>query len=941
MISRIRSRWLFLAATILALSGLTWAQGPSLLTDRVPADPAISMGNYANGLRYYVRANKKPDKRAELRLVVRAGSILEEDDQQGLAHFVEHMAFNGTKNFPKSTDIVSFIESLGMRFGADLNAGTGFDETTYILTVPTDKPEVMDQALQILEDWAHNVSFDQAEIDKERGVVMEEWRSRLGAGARMTDKMFPILLKGSRYADRIPIGKPEILQNFKRDRLTAFYTDWYRPDLMAVVVVGDFDRAEVEAQVKKHFASLPVMPSRKARPAFDMPDHTGTTYAILSDKEMTSTSVEVDNLLPARPDGTFGAYRQQIVDRLFQSMLAARFSEMSRKPDSPFLFAGGGRSAFIARNKETASLFATVKEDGIERGLDGLYTELARIRKFGFTQSEFDRQKQNVLRSYEQMVAEKETRVSASRAAEYIRNYLNNESLPTADDELAMLKRFFAQITLDETSRPAKEWFSETNRMVIVNSPQKPGLVLPTEAKLAAVMTAGLAKDVQPYVDSVAGAVLLDSTPAAGAVAKTSTNAAAGITEWELSNGVKVVLKPTTFKQDEILFRATALGGTSLASDADYIPASTATAVVTSGGLGKFNVTDLGKVLTGKLASASPTIGELTQGMIGSASQKDLETMFQLIYLRFTAPRADPAAFAAQTSQMKTLLANATASPNYAFNEVYNSVLYQNHVRRRPTTPATVDQMNLDKSMAFYKERFSDASGFTFVFVGSFEPATLKPLVEKYLGSLPSTHRNEMWKDVGARMATGVIDRKVEKGIDPKSQTLITYNGPFVWDQTQRIAIKAMSDILQTRLLEVIREELGGTYGINAGASYAKNPRAEYTLTISWGCDPARVEALTKRVLDEVELFKTSGPTPKQLTDETEALLKEFETNSKNNLYLRDQLAQKYQYGEDPATLWAIPDYYKKIDAAMIQQAAKTYLNSANRITVTLMPEKK
>ncbi len=948
MTIRKRTQAMLLVAASLAATCLLGAQQPvptnlpqpASLTQAMPVDPQITQGQFQNGLRYYVRANKKPEKRAELRLVVKAGSILEDDDQRGLAHFVEHMAFNGTQHFPKH-EVVSFLESLGMRFGADVNAYTSFDETVYMLQVPTDKPEAMDRSLLILEDWAHGVAFDPVEIDKERGVVMEEWRLRRGAGARMQDKVFPIWLKGSRYPDRIPIGKTEIIQGFKPDRLKKFYADWYRPDLMAVVAVGDFDKTAVESLIKTHFGSMAAAPAPRPRPTYDVPDHPGTLYALTADKEMTTTSVEIDTLLPARPEGTVDAYRQKTVDRLFSSMLSARFSEMTQKSDAPFLQAFAGRGAFLARTKENTSMGALVKEDGIERGLDALLGEAERVSRFGFTATELERQKVNVLRNYERMQAERDTRVSGSRADEYVRNFLQQESLPSADDEYALHQRFLPTITLDEVNKLAREWFPDSNRIVIVTAPEKAGLVIPDEPKLAAVLKAASTKDLKAYVDTVAGAMLLDFAPPAGAIARTATKDAIGITEWELSNGVKVVLKPTTFKEDEILFTATSPGGTSLASDQDYIPASTATQVIGAGGLGKFNVTDFRKVMTGKIASATPFIRELEQGLNGSSSRKDLETMFQLIYLRFTQPRSDATAFSVQATQTKSILANQTASPTFAFFDALNSALYQNHLRRRSPTAATVDEWNLDKSFAFYKDRFADASDFTFVFVGSFDLPTMKPLVERYLGGLPSTHRKETWKDVGVKTATGVIEKTVEKGIEPKSQAAIVFSGPFEWNQTQRIAIRAMAEILQTRLLELIRENLGGTYSITAGAIYAKIPNPDYAVRIQFGCDPQRTEDLVDRVLKEIEQFKASGPTEKQLTDEREALLREFEANSRLNTYLLGQISLKYQYGDDPAGLWNIPEYYKKLDAATIQQAAKTYLNSANRVRVTLMPEKK
>ncbi|HSO74181.1 MAG TPA: insulinase family protein, partial [Blastocatellia bacterium] len=910
------------------------------LSQQMPVDPQITMGKFSNGLRYYIRANKKPEKRAELRLVIKAGSILEDDDQQGMAHFAEHMAFNGTRNFPKQ-DLIKFIESLGMRFGAHLNAYTSFDETVYMLQVPTDKPEVMDQALLILEDWARNVTFDPTEIDKERGVVMEEWRIRRGAGERMLSKIWPIMLKGSRYADRLPIGKPEIIQGGKAERLKKFYTDWYRPDLMAVVAVGDFDKAAIEKLITTHFAQIPAATKPRPRPSYDVPDHPGTRYAIATDKEMEATLVTVNNILPGREEGSVGAYRQKTVDRLFSGMLSARFSELAQTPEAPFIFAGASRRGFLSRTKDEASMIALVKEDGIERGLDALLTEAERVGRFGFTATELDRQKQNVLRNYERNAAEKETRESSRRADEYVRNFLANETLPSAEDEYALHQRFVPQITLDEINQLARQWFPDRNRLIVVRAPEKSGLVVPDETKLAAVIKSASAKELKPYVDSLTASALLDPIPAPGTIAKTTTKEAAGITEWELSNGVKVVLKPTTFKADEIVFRASSPGGTSLAGDKDYIPASTATQVVTAGGLGKFNAIDLRKIMTGKIASAWPYIGELEEGLTGSSSRKDLEMMFQLIYLRFLQPRADPTAFSVQAAQEKSLLANQAAIPEFAFLEALEASRYQNHPRRRYPTAAMVDEWNLDKSLAFYRDRFADASDFTFVFVGSFDLATIKPLVERYLGALPSIRRKESWKDVGARTATGVIEKKVEKGIEPKSLNAIVFSGPFEYDQTQRVAIRAMADVLQTKLLETIREELGGTYSISASASYQRIPNPEYSITIEFGCAPERAGDLIKRVFEEIEKLKANGPTEKEVNDEKGKLLRDFETNSKLNNYLVNQIALRYQSGEDPVGFWNIPEYYKKIDGTMIQQAAKKYLDLHNYLKVTLLPEKK
>jgi zinc protease len=911
------------------------------LTAAMPVDSAITRGQLPNGLRYYVRANPKPEKRAELRLVVQAGSILEEDDQQGLAHFVEHMAFDGTKHFPKQ-DTIAFLQSLGMRFGADVNAYTSFDETVFKLTIPTDAPGALDRAMLILEDWAHDVTFDPADIDRERGVVTEEWRLRRGAGARIQDRMLPELLNGSRYADRLPIGKMDVVQHFRPARLRKFYDDWYRPDLMAVVAVGDFNAAETESLVKQHFGVLRNPVPERPRPAYGIPDRDGTLYTIQVDKEMPVTTVKFEHILPARPEGTVGTYRQKIADRLFAGMLNARLAELTQKQDAPFVTAGAGRSPYLIRTEDSASISAFVKDGGAERGLQAILAEEERASRFGFTATELDRQKQTVMRGWERTFAEKDSRVSASRADEYIRNFLTGESLPTADDEFVLHQRFLPEITLDELNRLSKEWFGGTaNRHVILTAPDKPDVKLPDEAQLASVVASVPALELAPYVDRVTGTVLLDAIPEPGRVAKTSTTEAVGITEWELSNGAKVVLKPTTFRQDEVVFRAFRPGGSSLASDADYIPASTASQLIGGSGVGKYSPQDLRRLLTGKIASANPFIAELDEGLSGSASPRDLETMFQLIYMRFAEPRADPGAVGAQAAQLRAAMANVSNTPGFVFARTLASILGNDHPRRRVETVDAIDKWDLDKSFTFYKDRFSDASGFTFVFVGTFDVDAMRPLVERYLASLPSAHRNETWRDVGARFPTGVIEKRVEKGIDPKSQATIVYTGPFVFDQTQRVAIRAMAEILQTRLRETIREQLGGTYSINPIATYQQSPVPEYAFSILWGCDPARIDELVKRVFQEVEALKTDGPTVQQVAGEREALLRDFESVTKQNGWWVSQLVARYENHEDAAGLLSLPEYYKKIDAAMIQQAARTYLKNDNHVLLTLVPEKK
>lgn len=938
----------FLLALIL-LAGLpVFAQQPAEpaaaakaapLTATLPIDPLVTTGRLDNGVQYFIRKNGRPENRAELRLAVDVGSIHEEDDQLGLAHFVEHMAFNGTKNFPKQ-EIVTFMESIGMRFGPSVNAFTSFDETVYMLEVPTDRPDAMAKAFQILEDWAHNVTFEGEEIDKERGVIVEEWRLRRGASARMQDKQLPVLLKGSRYADRLPIGTMDVIQKFPHARLRQFYEDWYRPELMAVIAVGDFDPAAIEKMIREHFGRIPKSKTPKVRPTYSVPDHPGTRFAIATDKEAAGTSVSVYAPMAPRPQDTVGAYRHQIVERLFASMLNTRFSELAQKPDPPFMGAGTGRGLFI-REKEATTLTASVKEDGISRGLEALFVEAERVRRHGFTPGELDRTKRNMQRSLERALAERETQFSSSYATEYTNHFLQDEPIPGILYEHALYERFLPEITLEEVNALAKGWMPPDNRVVVVSAPEKDGLAVPTEAQLTGVMASAAKAEIAPYVDATDTAPLLAETPKAGTIEKVVEVDYAGVTEWHLSNGAKVVLKPTDFKQDEVVVRAVASGGTSLAPDEDFIAATTAAQVVANGGLGRFSMIDLRKQLAGKAASVRPFIGDTDQGITGSASPKDLETLFQLIHMTFTQPRADEQIFGVLTSQMRSVLPNQRNIPEFSFVEALQSILSGNHPRARLMTVEMVDEMNLQKSMDFYKARFADASAFTFVFVGTFTPEQMKPLVEQYIASLPAAGKTETWRDVGMKRPEGVIERRVEKGIEPKSRANIIYHGSFEWNQEQRVAIRMLAEILQNRLREALREQLGGTYSVSAGASYTRIPRAEYSLSVDFGSDPARNDELVKAAYAEVAALREKGPTEQQVNDVREAMLREYETSMRQNGYLVGQISFRYQFDEDMRTIFTLPEYYKKVTAATIHEAAKTYLDPSTRVTVTLFPETK
>jgi zinc protease len=913
------------------------------LADQMPVDPEVLVGGLPNGLRFYVRPNGKPARQAELRLVVKAGSVLEDDDQRGLAHFVEHMQFEGTTHFP-GQGINNFLGSLGLSIGADANAETSFDETQYTLRVPTDVPGALDRALTILEDWAGGATFDPSGIERQRSIVLSEWRMNLGADERTADKVRHVQLEGSRYVDRSPIGTPETIQRGTREQLTRFYRDWYRPDLMAVIVVGDVDRSAVARMITQHFQPLTNPSPERPRPVFDVPEHAGTRFAVATDKETTATAVLVSTLRPARNQGSVGGYREIMKDQLFGDMLSARLDELAQSEKPPFLRAAANRSLFPApRTKDQAIVQALVSSDSVTQGLEALVTQLQRVRRFGFEATELDRAKQANMAASERVAGESPDRESSSRADEYTRNFLQQEALPTIWQELAFHRRFIPDITLSEVNALADDWFPEGNRVVVVAAPEQAGVVLPAEAQLAAVVRAASEKPVERYVDGGAGQTLMDTPPARGSVVKTAVRNEAGITEWTLSNGATVVLKPTTLKSDQILFRATAPGGTSLASDDEFISARAADDVIPAGGVGRFNAVALDKVLNGKAVSVRPFINDTNQGMGGGATPQDLETMFQLLYLRFTQPRADPAAFAAMKSQALALLANQMASPEAVFDQAVNTALTGGSPRQRPETSETVAQWNLEKSLAFYKARFAGASHFNFVFVGSFTPESIRPLVETYVASLPTTDRNETWRDTGVAPPKGVIEKTVKKGIAPKSEVAMVFAGPFVYDDASKLALQVVTLLLQSRLSDAIREELGATYSITVESHSARIPRPEYRLRIDWTCDPARTQGLVQRVMTEIDAVRQTLLMPEQVARVRTILTRDFEKKSEENGYVLGQISRRYEDG-DRANVGAAlhpAQQISELSGATIQQAARRYLDTDNYVRVTLIPETK
>ena len=921
---------------IVSLLLTLWQAAPA---GRLPLDPAVTTGRLANGVRYYVRKNTRPEKRAELRLVVNAGSILEDDNQLGLAHFVEHMAFNGTKNFKKQA-LVDYIEAIGMRFGADLNASTGFDETIYQLQVPTDSAHLVRQGFQILEDWAHSITFDTAEIRKERGVVIEEWRLGQGAGNRMQKKQFPVLFRGSRYRDRLPIGTKESLEGFDPAALTRFYRDWYRPDLMAVVAVGDFEPRQIIELIRTHFGRMPTRRTRRTRVEYSVPARDSTAVAIATDAEATSTSVGAYYLRPGRVDPSRAAYRRSLVGELYASMLGQRLSELSQQPNPPFIGAGGGPGRFV-RGTEAFSLGAAVADTGILRGLTAVLTEVERVDRHGFTAPELDRTKQDYFRNYEQAFAERDKTESGSLVDEYVQLFLTGDPSPGIATEFAMVKQLLPTITLTEVDRGAQEWLKLKDRVLLVNAPEKPGVKIPTSAELLALFDQVRTADVAAYQETVSSAPLVGAALVNRPVVNETRDTLLGVTRWTLGNGIRVIVKPTTFKADEVLFSGFSPGGNSLTPDSLFTAAVFATQLVSLGGLADFSLVELQKKLAGKAVFVAPFVGAYQEGIRGQASPKDLETMFQLTYLYFTAPRRDPQAFEAFKTNARAQLANRGASPATALRDTLIATMSQHHLRSRPLVPAIVDSLDLDRSLAVYRDRFGDASDFTFVLVGSLTLEQVKPLVERYLGNLPATHRGEQWRDIGLRAPAGVVEREVKRGIEPKSQTELVFSGTFPFSRPERFILRSLADVLDIKLREQLREELGGTYGVSVTPAATRIPREEYTLSVSFGSAPDRVPQLLAAVFAQIDTLQRQGAGEKDLAKIRETTIRSRETDLKENGFWLGQLAAVEQNGDDPKVILDPSDLLPLLTPERIKQAALRYLDQKNYVRVTLLPESK
>jgi zinc protease len=927
-------------AALLAAHSLA-AQAALKLDAPVPVGPRVKVGKLANGLTYYVQKNTMPRQKVELRLVVKAGSILEDEDQQGLAHFTEHMAFNGSTHFKKH-ELVSYLQSIGVKFGADLNAYTSFDETVYILPIPLEGKDNLEKAFTVLEDWAHGLTLTDADIDKEREIVLEEARLGKGASDRMGKVLMPKIYNGSKYAERLPIGKEEIIRGFKPEALRRFYRDWYRPDLMAVVAVGDIDPARVEQLVKRHFAGLKNPSHERPRVYETIPQRQDSEAVVVTDKEATTNSILIRYpVQPVTERGTIGAYRELLVESLFGGMLNQRLQELSQLPAPPFI---GGSSALGKLNPRYKSYNAAalLGPGGAVPAIDALVQENERVRRHGFSAGELDRAKKIMQRSFERGYIERDKTDSAAYAAEYMRNFLEQEAIPGIENEYRYVTELLPGITLAEMNAYARATIpADSGRLVFYTGVARPDAPPPSGEELLAAVSAAEKRDVQARDEKAVAARLMDQPPAPGSIVAESHDKALGLTRLTLSNGVKVILKPTDFRNDQVLMSAVRFGGQSLFGDKDILNARYANAIVASMGLKDLSPLDMNKVLAGKAASVSVGLGSYTDVVGGTAGATDVETMLQLVWLRFAGVRRDEDLYKSFIGKQVELARNRLAQPGTLFGDTVVATLYNNNPwAPRALRPEEFSQISLDRSIEIYRQRFSSARDMTFIFVGSFDVAKLKPLLATYLASLPTPDLPVAYRDVGLRPVQGVVKREVKSGSEDKSTVSLTFTGAADYTEAEQLRLAALLEVMNIRLIDVLREKLTLVYGGGVSGGLGKIPYGHYSINATFPTGPANTNKVIDATFAEIERIKTQGPDAGELEKVKRNWLEGHRKALRENGYWLSNLQSALTEGTDPASILRFEKQLEAIGSEDIKAAARRYFDTTNYVQVVLLPEK-
>ncbi|MBO6183761.1 MAG: insulinase family protein [Chryseobacterium sp.] len=921
-------------AAIVLMSSMAFAQN-------IPMDPSVRTGTLPNGMKYYIKKNNLPEKKVDFRLAINAGSILEDENQRGLAHFMEHMNFNGTKNFPDNK-LVDFLQSIGVKFGQHLNAYTSFDETVYMLPVPLDKPGNLDSGLKVMEDWAFNATLTDAQINKERGVVLEELRLGLGADKRMSDKYLPKLLYKSQYANRLPIGTKEVLQNFKPDVIRQFHKDWYRPDLMALVVVGDINVDEVEKKIKDNFSKYKNPSKPRERKTFDLPNHKETLVAIETDPDATNSMVQfiMKDADSYTPDVTVEQYNQSLIENLSTQMLNNRLRELVNSNNPPFTFGSVYHGGTYARTKEAFQGFAMVKEGNQINALKVLLEETERAKRFGFTQSELDRAKSQIMSNMESSYNNRDKTESDMLVDEYVRNFLEQEPMPGIAWEYEDVKKFLPSVTLAQTNDVIKKMVKDDSRVIVITGPKKDNVTMPTEALVLKTFDDVKMADLKPYEEKATIKNLVKPFKSDGKIAKTETDAKLGTTTWTLGNGAKVTFKKTDFKDDEIVFSARSLGGNSIIPDTEYNKTQFAYQALSEAGVSGATKADLTNYLAGKQVSVNPYISSLTEGINGRTNQKDLGTAMEMIYAYFTGLNYSPEAFNAYKTKQSAMLDNMLSNPQFYFSSEHAKFLNQKNPRFIGYIPLEKDWAATDYKKAYdiYKEKFANAGNFHFYFIGNIDEATFKNEVLQYIGSLPSTGKASNYKDTGYRSMTGDYTKVYKKGKDPKSMVQIVYSGETPYNEKEALALSALGEVATIKVIEKLREDESGIYGGGARGYMGKVPYSSYSFSLSFPCGPENADKLTKSAIAEVQKLIDKGPEQKDLDKYKEGEMNDYKTDMKDNNYWMNAIAKNQLEGSDKYDILNYQEKVKALTVKDLQDVAKKYLTK-NRIVATLMPE--
>lgn len=928
--------WLLLLAFPLSISA------QDLKGDNpIPFDPTVKTGKLENGLTYYIKKNAKPENKVDLRLVINAGSILENDDQQGLAHFMEHMCFNGTKRFPKNK-LVDYLQSIGVKFGQHLNAYTSFDETVYFLPIPSDDPEKLEKGFQIIEDWAFNAVLTPEEIDKERGVVLEEYRLGLGANKRMMGRFMPKMMHNSHYAERLPIGKKEILENFKYDKLISFYKDWYRPNLMSVIVVGDIDVVAMEKKIKDHFSSYKNPKNEKPRKVYDVPNHKETFVAVESDKEASMTQVQLvykDYDTP-KPIVNINDFRDYLIEGLYATLINNRLNELTNSPTPPFTFGYSYHGETWARTKEAYQSFAMSQEDKQLEALKTLLTENERAKKFGFTQSELDRAKAENLAGMETAYNDRDKTDSENFVSELQGHFLTKEPVPGIVWTFETLKKLLPTIELKDVNGLVKDYIKEDNRVVILTGPEKEGLKKVTEQEVLNTLKVNV-DEIQPYADTEIATSLLRKELKPGTITKKETNAKIGTTTLFLSNGAKVTYKKTDFKNDEVLMEAVSFGGSNLYSNEELKKTQFANGGLTQAGFSGLKENDINKFMSGKVASVYPYISGTTEGLRGSTTPKDLEYLFQMTVGYMADLNFDKEAFEGYKQKQSGFYKNMASQPSFYFQQEFYGYLYKESPRFFGMIPDDKAWQATDYKLAYdkFQERFSNAGDFEFFFVGNLDDAKMEEYSKKYIASLPSTGKKEKAIDLGYRMLKGEHKKIVNKGADPKSTVTIMYYGDADYSPKEALAMQALGEVLTIKLIEELRENESGVYGVSARGSMSKVPNGAYNFSIGFPCGPDNAEKLTASALRELQKIIDKGPLDSDVKKFKEAEILDYKKDVKENKYWLTSLNRSYTNGTNPEDILQVEAKVNAITSKDIQDVAKKYLTK-DKVVGILMPEK-